>query len=110
MTMSALLCRNQPVLSQERQFQDIQLIRFNLMFRCPHVTNSPSSFGIGWQHAARSAVSKDAMSQGHFKRVSLARRIVCDFVVASRHAPLVPIERRMKLAPLVMERNRHSSR
>jgi hypothetical protein len=55
-----------------------------------------------------SALSKDSdvMTNGHFKRLSLARRIVCDFVFASRNVPLVPIERRMPLAPLVVERNR----
>jgi hypothetical protein len=50
------------------------------------------------------------MTNGHFKRLSLARRIVCDFVFACRNVPLVPIERRMRLAPLVMERNRSADK
>jgi len=46
------------------------------------------------------------MPLGCFKRLSLARRIVCDFVVAAQNIPLVSMERRMRLAPLVIERNR----
>lgn len=50
------------------------------------------------------------MTNGQFKRLSLARRIVCDFIFAARNVPLIPIERRMRLAPLVMERNRPESK
>ncbi len=42
--------------------------------------------------------------RGHSRPISLYRRLVIDFLHASRNRPLVPIERRMRLAPLVNAR------
>src|SRR5262245_33087900 len=50
------------------------------------------------------------MFTGRYRRLSLARRIVCDFVHAWAGVPLVPIERRMQLGPLLGLRERATPR
>lgn len=52
------------------------------------------------------------MSEPHGRRLrlSIPRRLVCDLMQTCRGLPLIPMERRMRLAPLVEARERLSER